>query len=160
MTTVTRTHDEFLVYRVMTNPALWETCAEDGQEPESWAPNMDEWWMVVTHGADVAGLYNMHEVNSATLEIHAQILPEFRDCAKESARKVLQWVLDYSPDKYQKLIATIPVIYPNVIKFTENAGFQREGVNRLSYRKHGELHDQVMLGITRDEIGSFLRGLQ
>ena len=69
-------------------------------------------------------------------------------------------MIDYSPDKYQKLVAQVPVIYPNVIKFTEMAGFQQEGTNRASYRKNGALYDQIWLGITRDEIKSFLKVLQ
>lgn len=161
MINVTRTYDPGLVISVMTHPEIWATCAEESMEISEYEPNMEHYWLSVTHGNQLVGLYHVHAVNSATLQIHAQILPEFRKaCSKESARKVLQWVLDYSPNQYQKLIAEVPVIYPNVIEFTENAGFQREGLNRKSIWEHGELVDQVLLGITRDEIAAFLRAIQ
>lgn len=162
MITISRTYDPDLVFDVMTHPALWPTVAEEGQDPMDFQPEMNgEVWLVVTHGTQVAGLYNLHAHNSVTLEIHAQILPEFRgENAKESSIALLEWFVANAPSQFQKLIAQVPTVYPNVVAFTKNAGFQEEGLNRQSCRENGELCDQVMLGITRQEIESFLRAKQ
>lgn len=156
---IERTFDEQVVKSVMLHPAIWATVAEETQDPEKWEPEMvaDCWLQIVCDGK-LIGLYNIHAHNSVTLEIHAQVLPEYRsEYAKESSRQVLQWILD-SEDAagYEKVIAQIPTLYPQVKHFTLNAGFQEEGLNRLSYRKDGKLYDQWLLGITRQEIKAFL----
>ena len=40
----------------------------------------------------------------------------------------------------------------------EKNGFTKEGINRMSYKKNNEIHDQYILGITKTEIENFLRG--
>lgn len=158
---ISRTFDPRVVKSVMLCPEIWETVAEDDQLPEMFEPEMEaDCWLNVLRGTSLIGLYNVHPHNSVTLEIHAQILPEYREgYAKDSSRLVLQWVLDNAPE-YEKVIAQIPTLYPNVKQFTLNAGFQEEGINRLSYRKNGKIYDQWLLGITRPEIEAFLGGKQ
>jgi RimJ/RimL family protein N-acetyltransferase len=157
---IARTYDPQLVHSTLTRPDMWETIAEEGLEYEDFQPLVNsEIWLTVVHKQSLAGFYNLHARNGTTLVIHAHILPEHReDCAKESSKAVLQWILDNVPSNYMKVIAEIPVVYQNVVHFTMNAGFQEEGINRLSCVENGQLCDQVMLGITRDEITSFLRG--
>jgi len=160
---ITRTFDPQVVKSVMLSPEIWETVAEDDQQPELFEPEMvSDCWLSVLRGTSLIGLYNIHPHNKVTLEIHAQILPEYREeHAKESSRLVLQWILDCpDADDYQKVIAQIPTLYPNVKQFTLNAGFQEEGLNRLSCRRNGKLYDQWLLGITRPEIEAFLGGTQ
>lgn len=158
---IERTFDAEIIKSVMLHPDIWETCAEDGQHPAMFEPETEaDCWLNVLRGTSLVGMYNVHAHNSVTLEIHAQILPEYREeCAKESSRQVLQWILDNAPE-YQKVIAQIPTLYPNVKHFTMNAGFQEEGINRLSYMKNGKLYNQWLLGITKPEIEAFLGGKQ
>jgi RimJ/RimL family protein N-acetyltransferase len=147
----------------MCHPAIWETVAEDNQIPETFIPEMvaDCWLQIVSDGT-LLGLYNVHPHSSVTLEVHAQILPEYRqEFGKESSRLVLEWIVNSEEAKgYEKVIAQIPTLYPRVKQFTLNAGFQEEGINRLSYRKNGQLYDQWLLGITRPEIEAFLGDTQ
>ncbi len=158
---ITRTFDPEIVKSVMLSPEIWETVAEDNQLPELFEPEMvSDCWLQVAADDELVGLYNIHATNAVTLEIHCQILPEYREeHAKESSRHVLQWILDNAPE-YEKVIAQIPTLYPEVKHFTLNAGFQEEGLNRLSYRKNGTLYDQWLLGITKAEIEAFLGGMQ
>jgi RimJ/RimL family protein N-acetyltransferase len=102
-------------------------------------------------------IYNIHPHNSVTLEIHAHVLPEYRkQYSLETGDLVLKWIIEEGPEQYKKVIAQIPTCYPNVINFTLAHGFKKEGINRKSDIIDGILYDQVMLGITREEIEDYL----
>lgn len=152
-----RIYDAALVKRIMTLPEIWETIAEDGQDPDKYDCDVDgECWLLMVDGDDVVGLYNIHGINSIQCQIHAHVLPEHRKKhSYETGVLALKWLHENEPS-YQKLIAFVPVIYENVKKFTCQFGFQVEGLNRKSYLKNGKVVDQYLLGITRDEIKEFL----
>jgi RimJ/RimL family protein N-acetyltransferase len=149
-----RIYDADIIKGIMTMPAIWATIAEDGMSIEDYTPNLDDCWLLMTNGEDeVTGLYRLHPHNSVTLEIHAQVIPEFREKHSfETGKAALIWFLREAPANYQKVIAQIPTFYQNVIKFTRSFGFQLEGVNRLADRINGNLYDVVLLGMTRPEI--------
>lgn len=151
-----RTFDTDLIKDIMIE--LWDTVAEDGVKPGEYKPNVDdECWVEMLVGDKCIGVYRVHALNSATLQIHAQILPEYRkEYSKATGRRILSWISENAEDNYQKVVAEVPTIYPNVIKFVIANGFKLEGVNRLSYRKDGVLYDQCLMGITRPEIEDFL----
>ena len=142
----------------MFHPDIWKTVAEDGQTQESFDPNCKgDCWLLLETNEDIIGVYNLHPHNSVTLEIHAHVLPEYRKrYSMESGDLALRWIVEEGPKQYQKVIAQIPTIYQNVIDFTLAHGFTEEGVNRLSHLKDGELLDQWLLGITRNEINQYL----
>lgn len=149
-----RTYSVSLIKAVMLLPEIWATIAEDGQDPADFDPDVnDEIWLTMETGEGIlVGLYNLHSRNAVTVEIHAQVLPEHRkEYSRATGLAALRWIRVNLPTCH-KVIATVPALYPNVKKFTESFGFQLEGVNRASYLKEGELHDQWNLGITRGEI--------
>lgn len=149
---VTRTYNVDLVRAVMTTPALWDTVAEDGHDPDDYTPDMEgTCWLLMRAEGDVIALYALDKINTVTLEIHAQVLPEHRkEYSSATGKAALQWIVDNTD--CQTVMAWVPAIYPNVRDFTVSQGFQIEGVSRKSYLKNGELHDRTLLGITRDEI--------
>ena len=67
---------------------------------------------------------------------------------------IYQWVIENT--EYEKITGECPVIYPQVIKFCTDCGMVEEGTNRRSWLKGGKIHDQTRIGITKDEIISFL----
>lgn len=98
-------------------------------------------------GAEPIGIVMYHPINVITWECHVQVLPEYRaEFAKEFAQKAIQWAWDMG---VQKLVAQIPFLYPNVRDFGLNVGFEVEGINRKSYLKNGQLHDQWYMGLVR-----------
>ena len=155
--TIQRTYDPELIGSVIFHPEIFATIGEDDAEMLDWFPDVEtEAWLEVVIGNELIGVYNITAVNHICAEIHAQILPEHRKMhSKESGRLALKWIIDNEP-QYQKVIANIPTLFPNVIKFTMNCCFQYEGTNRLAYLKNDELHDIIMLGITKQEIMAFL----
>lgn len=104
------------------------------------------------------GLYILHDENGTTMKVHANILPEYRkEHSSQSAKELIKWFL-VNTDK-QKLVASIPSLYQNVIAFCLKHGFLFEGMNRLSHTKNGVIYDQVNLGATRKELEEFIHGI-
>ena len=147
-----RTYDAEIIEGLMRMPDIWATVAEDGQNPDDFKADCEgECWLLMMDGENFVGAYNLHSHNSVTVEIHAHVLPTHRkQYSYATGIAALQWVTDNT--NYQKVVAVIPTIYENVKRFTCSFGFQEEGINRKSYLKNGEIVDQWLLGITRDEI--------
>ncbi len=157
MIEVTRTYDAELIKSILFDPDLWDAIAEDGQKKDEFEPVVnDECWLLMTHDETVIALYNYHTKNAITVEIHAHVLPGHRKkFSKATGEAALRWLIVTNP-QYQKVVAQIPHIYQNVLDFACSFGFMIEGINRLSYLKNGEIVDQWMLGITREEIEAVL----
>lgn len=151
--TATRTFSPLEVRRIMVWPPIWETVAEDGQDPADFKPDVEgDIWLEIRALGKLIGLYHLQKRNSVLIEIHAQVLPEYRKLySKGSGRAALAWIIENLPD-CEKVIAWVPVIYENVRAFCELQGFRVEGTNRGSYLKNGQIHDQWLLGITRGEV--------
>lgn len=144
-----RTFDIALVWQIINHPEIMECISEDGLNQHN--PDViREFWVAIFNDQDVIGIYNIHQIYSKTWQIHAHILPQHRDYAKESGRVILRWALGHI--QFNKLQAIIPDLYPNVYHFTLGQGFKDEGLMRESYFKNGDLYDQHILGISRDEI--------
>ena len=143
-----RTFDREYIRSIVVE--MWNSICEDGHSISDF--EADEYANCWVKMGDI-GLYNLHPHNSSTLEIHAFILPEYRqEYAEASGVEILKWLEGNVPEQYQKVIAQVPFLYPNVKDFCVKNGFQIEGVNRLSHKKNGKLVNQWLLGITRDEI--------
>jgi len=143
-----RTYNNELIKSVVAE--MWDCVCEDGHTLDDFDPKPDEnCWINI----EDIGLYNLHPHNSTTLEIHAFILPNKRkENSALTGREILNWILNNAPEQYQKVIAQVPFLYPNVKDFCIKNGFQIEGINRLSHKKNGVIVDQWLLGITREEI--------
>lgn len=146
-----RIHDPELVKSVLLHPDIFATIAEDAAD--DFEPDMEGSIWLAMLAPNLVGLYQIERLNGITAQLHANVLPESRKAhSKATGWAALDWVMENLPDIH-KLIAVVPVIYPNVKAFTCSFGFREEGVNRESYLKNGEIHDQWILGITRPEIG-------
>ena len=139
-----RIYDVQVCMAVMAS--MWKEISED-DAPEFIPDVINEYWIGI-YAEGLAGIYRIHQITSVCYQIHAFMIDRTQ---KESGVIILKWCVDNIEDM-QKLIAEIPVIYPNVYGFTKNQGFRDEGINRHSFTKNGKIHDQHRLGITRDEI--------
>ncbi len=156
--TASRTTDMELIRGVMSSSEIFAATAEDGAHETDIIidPVSEAWVQILNSEDDLVALYNFHPHNSVTVEIHAQVLPEFRKrYSYETGISALQWVHDHAP-QYKKIIAQVPVVHANVVRFIERFGFRREGINRMSYKKNGKLMDQIMFGITWAELKGLL----
>lgn len=124
---------------------VFDTIAEDGT---SKVPEYEDCLYLCGYVPDLMGCFILHKRNSITVECHVQVLPKYRkEFAEEFGRKVIEWT--WKNTDARKIVAQIPFLYPNVKDFALRMGFEVEGVNKLSYRKNGSIHDQWHLGIIR-----------
>ncbi len=153
---IERTKDKELIKKIMFTKGLWETASEDGITKEEFDPDVEnDVWLVFFTSDKIIGCYLVEPKNSVMIEVHPNIIPKYRKkYTKETGIVFFKWVL--SDKRIKKLISYIPVIYPNVRDFCLDFGLKHEGINRLSTIKNGELHDQWMMGITRDEIEEYI----
>lgn len=153
---VRREFSREVIKKVLRYEGIFDAISEDGQEDVGEIDVSGDCFLTLTVNDGVVGVYALRPMSRVELDIHAHIMPPYRKMhAKPLTRMVYQWILDNAP-QYQKVTAQIPEMFPNVVAFAEFNGMTREGVNRLSWLKGEKLHDQIRLGITRDEMISFL----
>ena len=149
---VLRCYDPEKIKEIFTHPDIWETIAEDGQSPDDFEPDVNADCYMMCIARKLVGFYVLRPINSVTLDIHAQILPEYRRAySVDSAQAILEWFNTECPDKYQKLVCDIPEIYPNVRDFCLKVGFKHEGFSVKSYRKNGKIVGRWLLGYVRQQ---------
>lgn len=158
--TAERTLDRETIWGVLRAPGIADAISEDGMSTDDMHINTEgELWVDVRNQVgETVAVYNLHMHNSVTVEIHAHVLPEYRkEHSYETGIAVLTWFRLNYPN-FRKIVAQIPVTCGNVISFIERFGFQKEGVNRLSYLKNGALVDQVWYGLTCEELRRLVDG--
>ncbi len=145
-----RTYETSVIRDILMVPEIHARITDDSHAQLKIDTEVES-WVTMTAGDTLVGVYCLHPFNRWTLRIHAHVLAEHREKhAMDTGRAILEWFVDNTD--YMKIIAEIPVCYPDVIKFTRKFGFQMEGCNRQSVMKDGKLIDQVSLGITRVEV--------
>lgn len=149
-----RTYDPDFIKRVMTNRRIWPHISDDfAPPPAEFAPVMDNgiYYLAPEHEGERVGVFMYHPHSFILFEVHTCILPLYRgDPALKAARDGLAWMIEHTPA--QKIITHVPSSNVLALRFARRVGMQDEGVNRASYMKQGELLDQHLLGITREEI--------
>ena len=146
-----------LIKEFITEPWLWERVSEYGQQPEDFdAPITDAMhWIGLFEDDRLFGIGLMHGLNNTTVMIHINIQKDDRfKLSTKGGQLILQYFLNETD--FQKINAEVPVIFKEVVKFTQSMGFSIEGLNRKSINKHNGLIDQINLGQTRNEVKEFL----
>lgn len=142
---ITRTFDVETIKRVLCDPWIYNRITEDG------SPSIDDYEPIINDDIvyltdeEETGIVIVHPVNAITQEIHVQVLN--RDKAKEFVGACFEWI--WSNTDTIKVIAQIPEMYPDVYKFAEKIGMEREGENKGSYLKNGSISSQFYYGIRR-----------
>jgi len=149
--TPTRTLDFGIAYEIANTTEIFEAFTEDGA-PDYMPDVVNEYWvLMITENGSVAGAYRLKSILARTVEIHAFMLPEYRnDYSKLSGVRILEWCLDNLD--FDKITTVIPQLYKNIYHFTKAMGFKEEGFNRSSFLKDGKLHGMYCMGITKQEI--------
>lgn len=138
-----------VIKSVLCEPSIYDRITADNAPlSENWTPPLDgEIYLAGYANGGLVGIFNLHPINEICWECHVQVLPTMRDYAHLFGHGVIEWV--WTQTEVQKLVAQIPVIYPDVIRFAETKGFEIEGINRQSHLKRGHVWDQVYMGLVR-----------
>jgi len=146
---LTRTYDKDAIKSIMLE--LWDFVAEDGVSKDRFDPEVNsEVWLLAHDEDKIIGCFNFHALGVCTLQIHAQILPEYRkEYSEKAGRAALEFF--YSTG-YNRLFAEVPEIYPNVKRFCEKMGMTQESISYGSYMKNGEIINQHVMVILREAL--------
>lgn len=142
---IRRTFDPEEIKTIICDEWIYDRVSEDfTPEAHEFEPPVrrDHTYLV---DEELNGLFILHPINSITQEVHVHVLD--REKAMEFGEAVINWA--WSNMKFNKMVAQIPEIYPDVARFAEKNGFVKEGVNRQSYLKNGTIHDQYYYGLVR-----------
>ena len=149
--TFQRTHDYALVGEIMRHEALYDKCADDFEPArEDFRPREDEaiWYVLVYDDAELLGLFALAPQNAICWEIHTRLLPHaWGPRSLVALKKVIEWVWRATPAL--RLVTTVPAYNRLALSFGRRAGFEQYGVNPQSWQRDGKLHDQVLLGISK-----------
>lgn len=142
-----------LVRQIITAPSIWPYVSDDGSpRPEEYQPAPGFTYLLVNEGE---GVFLYHPHNFICWEVHTCLLPVCRgERATEAARASLAWV--FANTNARKVITHVPRPNRLAYRFARRVGLTDEGTNRASFLKDGVVHDQHVLGITREELQCLL----
>lgn len=145
-----RTRDMELVGRIVSHPAIWPHITDDATAEAAPIPDNEAMhWMLVNDG-EPAGVFLVHAHNMYCYEMHTCLLPRTWGAqAKTAAQMLLRWAFEQT--ECQKMITAVPAYNRPALRFAKAGGMVQEGINRASFMRNGELIDQIMLGITKQE---------
>lgn len=146
-----RTHDMALVESIMRHPSIWPHVHDDGAE--DWQPFDHDaiYWMLVTRSnGESGGVFMVHQANSYCYEMHTCLLPcAWGTEASKAAQILLGWA--FKETECRKMVTNVPAYNRAAFRFAKAGGMQQEGINRASFMRNGQMIDQIMLGITKEE---------
>jgi RimJ/RimL family protein N-acetyltransferase len=148
------TEDLDLVRTIMTHPKVWPYISDDFcGEADSFEPVLSPalLYLEALDEEGPGGVWLYHPHNAICWEVHTCCLPEWwGPRALQAARLTLRWVVEHTACR--KVITYVPVCNSLAYRFALRAGMVDEGRNRASFLKRGQVLDQYVLGITREEI--------
>jgi hypothetical protein len=132
--------DLAFVTRVMRDPRVWRSVAEDGLDPLTF--NADTNAHYFQHGEQ--GFLMFRQISTCMFEIHIAML--------KGARGVDQFVEDTMQRMHEmgarKFLATLPEWNRAGIAIAERSGFKHEGRVEDAYMRSGKLHAMILMGKT------------
>lgn len=159
--TFERTQDYDLIRRIMSHPRVYPHITDDGCSPvEEFHPvESPEIWYVLVRSenghtlsfGDVVGMWVFVPQNAVCWEVHTCMLPAaYGEAAAIAAKQMAEWIWSYTPCR--RIITNVPVNNRLALRFAKAAGMVEFGRNERSFLKNGALVDQIMLGLTKEEV--------
>jgi RimJ/RimL family protein N-acetyltransferase len=144
------TRDFTLVKSTLTHDSQMRMSSEDATDAASWEPNEDPrlLYLAVRDGGQLLGIFTFVPQNAICFEIHAAVLPlAWGHRSRQALRGALEFAWRETPAR--RVVASIPAYNRLAIALGRSAGMTQYGVNSNSFLRHGELWDQVLLGISK-----------
>tara|TARA_R110002033_G_scaffold14961_1_gene43107 strand:+ start:1750 stop:2109 length:360 start_codon:yes stop_codon:yes gene_type:complete len=112
----------------------------------------DDLFIGVFDNGIIAGFFWITPTNSITVDVHCNILMDYRKNAVEYSKEFVRFMCNNYAGRINKLNCKIPVIFKDVYGFAKKCGFLDEGIDRQSILKNGEILDRYILGATLKEL--------
>lgn len=115
--------------------------------PEEFWPNEDE--RIIYLDAAGMGIFTLIPQNAVCFEIHAALLP---GAWGQQSRRLLQGAVRwaFTNTEARRIVASIPAYNRLAIALAKRSGFTEFGRNPQSFLRGGSLHDQILLGVSKE----------
>ncbi len=147
--------DAALILQTLRHPLVYPRIADDATPPaeECELPRQPSIGYLGAWGGDTfLGLWVVDRRNAATVEVHTCLLPLAAGSkGLEAANACAAWI--WANTDFDRIVTSVPVFNALALRFAERAGMVRYGENIASYRKGGELHNEILLGLSRPRNG-------
>ena len=147
-----RTKDVDFIHSILRHPEIYPLITDDGCPPpeEYDVTEIVERSLCIYLSPNKYSLFVYRPITSVTWEVHANVLKPGRGIeAIRAGRESVQYM--FSKTGAQKLVAYIPVMFPNVLRYSLKVGFEVEGISKKSIRKAGRLYDRCLLGLCKED---------
>jgi RimJ/RimL family protein N-acetyltransferase len=150
---IERTTNMDRVKAIITHPKVYPYVTDDASpKAEDYQP-VDHPLVVyalATDGDEVLGVWTLVPQNAICWEVHTSLLPcSYGQRSRDAAKIMLEWLWANTP--CLRVITNVPRYNRVAYRFAKDAGLKEFGVNEKSFLKGGNLHDQIMLGISKEE---------
>lgn len=136
---VYETQDIDEIKSVLCHPQIYPCISHDGcPTSKEFEPPMNVRYLGGYIDGQIIGLMIYHPYKDG-LKCHIQVLPEFREHAKEFGRIVLDEA------KNAIIYADVPTCYPNVVSFAEGFGFEITGSIKNNHVRDGQSFDTLTM---------------
>jgi len=146
---IERTVDIDVINAVLKHPKV-KDCIGDDFSGDVEYPVVDNIYYLAVYDLELAGMFVVYPLNAVTFDAHSAMLPgKYGNKAKEAGRLAIDWVFNHTG--CLKINGSTPIYNKLALKYSEQIGFIREGVNKQSIMKDGQLHDQIYFGLEREK---------
>jgi hypothetical protein len=152
-----RTHNWPLIGSFLMDPELYPYLTDDFAPPlEEFKINQhpDIWYVLVSDdGGGLRGLFCFFPENRICWSAHVVLMRKPKtppEIARQIGREMVEWLWARTP--CERLIASIPACNRAAVRYGLDplgVACQQYGVNELSFRKHGRLWNQILMGRSR-----------
>lgn len=145
------TEDRDWATRIITHPKIWPHVSDDySGKPESFVAPISPpiFYLHVSEGNDSLGMFVLTLDNSVCWKIHTCLLPETWGVkATEIGNALREWL--FSNTICRRIVTDVPAHNRLALKFAKACGMTEYGMNPASFLKNGQLHDQILLGVSK-----------
>lgn len=130
----------------LNDTELYERISDDFTDPEKFVPE-NSLYLGWFEDNICKAVLMIHPENAIVLNIHMHIPKKYR--GKNSLKMglgLIEHLIETRNKRYVKINAKIPDLFPDVIRFAEKCGFQKEGTDRKSHIKNGKYYDRILYG--------------
>jgi RimJ/RimL family protein N-acetyltransferase len=157
-----RTRDMDLVKQLSSHPDIFPHIGDDGSPKnpadKHYINSSNRYYLIPYIFLDdnppiPMGLIVYYPINHVLYEGHIFIYPEYQhQMTVDVGHKANKWLFENSPA--QKILAFVPTTKTHVLKLVQKAGFKQEGFIPKSISLNGQLIDQYIYTIGRDDYGN------
>ncbi len=148
-----RTSDLALIRAIMRQPSVYRGLTDDFCPPAEQFEPLEHpmfWYVLAWEGDELLGLWLFVPQNGVCWEVHTCLLPlAWGDRGRQAAREMAAWI--WAHTVCRRIVTAVPEYNRLALQFARAAGMSEYGSNPASFQKHGKLHDQILLGLSRPE---------